>query len=308
MLKAITQSNKRFIRRIAFKIFEWLGGERRLVLLGQIRADQIRMRGCLRDLSEAEFSVFSQWGEDGIISWLVDVIDPDNKTFVEFGVEDFREANCRYLMTTRNWSGLIIDGGRENLKTIRRDSISYKYDLQSTEAFITRENINKLIEGAGFASDIGLLSVDIDGVDYWVLENIDKRADIVIVEYNDLFSGFPVSVPYDPSFVRLDKHYSGTYWGASLDAFRYLLEGWGYVFIGTNSAGTNAFFVNGRHKSKLEGTLEAFTAWPCKMREARGSDGTAVLETYRESASKIKDLPLVDVTNDSKTTVGKSIR
>jgi hypothetical protein len=158
MLQTIKYSFKRMLRRLAFKIFERLGGEKRLVLLGQIHADQIRARGQLRELSEAEFSAFSQWGEDGIISWLVDLIDPSNKTFVEFGVEDFKEANCRYLMATRNWSGLVIDGGSNNIKAIRGDTVSYKYDLQSIEAFITRENINELIDRAGFGDDLGLLS------------------------------------------------------------------------------------------------------------------------------------------------------
>lgn len=103
--------------------------------------------------------------------------------------------------------------------------------------------------------------------------------------------------PYDPAFVRLQKDPSGMYWGASLDAFRHLLEGRGYVFAGTNRAGTNAFFVAQEHGGIVSAGLAEIRTWPCRMREVRNTDGSLALKTYRESASRIGALPVVDVTS-----------
>ena len=80
--------------------------------LGRIEA---RQTGSARTLREAEFRVFSQWGEDGIIQFLSRHVPIDNKTFVEFGVQDYLESNTRFLVVKDNWSGLIIDGSAENI-------------------------------------------------------------------------------------------------------------------------------------------------------------------------------------------------
>ena len=71
-----------------------------------------------RDLKDYEFKIFSQWGEDGIIQHLVDSIAIKNKTFIEFGVEDFQESNCRFLLMKDNWKGFVIDGSSRLLKKV----------------------------------------------------------------------------------------------------------------------------------------------------------------------------------------------
>lgn len=281
-----------------FKARRLAGFEKQQILLGEIRAWQIAQSKKLDNLSDAEFSVFSQWGEDGIISWLVSVIQPQSRTFIEFGVEDFRESNLRYLLQSKNWSGLIIDGSEANIASIKKDEISYKFDLTSVASFIDRDNINSLISGNQFGDRVGILSVDIDGVDYWVLEKITIAADIIIVEYNDYFGNEPLSVPYDAQFVRREKHPSGMYWGASLAAFSHLLEARGYSFLGTNSVGTNAFFVANKHSDLFVSKLEKRISWPCKMREARNLDGTLAYRRYDEMGSAIRDLPLVNVSTN----------
>jgi hypothetical protein len=298
---------RNFVKRTLFNSQRIIGGERQSILLGEIRAEQIRLQARLPHLAAAEFSVFSQWGEDGILSWIIDVIQPKFENFVEFGVEDFREANCRYLLMSRNWSGLIIDGSQNNIDAVRQDAISYKHDLKTTCSFITKENIASLLSNAGYAGSLGILSVDIDGVDYWVLEQIKNHCDIVVVEYNDVFGPQPLSVPYDPAFVRLNKHWSGMYWGASLSAFQHLLEGRGYTFIGTNSVGTNAFFVAKQHSSKIKKCLTEIKAWPCKMREARLKDGSLAFKTYNEMRNEISDLPVVNVKTNKTLTLGEAM-
>ncbi|MBB2754704.1 UNVERIFIED_ORG: hypothetical protein GGI57_005440 [Rhizobium aethiopicum] len=294
---------RRKFRDFAFQARRLIGLEKLLVLQGETRGHQIAQRDALDTLAEAEFSVFSQWGEDGIISWLVDTIQPPVTNFVEFGVEDYRESNTRYLLTSRYWSGLIIDGSEDNISSIRSDDIAYKYDLQTRAAFINRDNIAELISSAGFVGGLGLLSVDIDGVDYWVLEKIRERAAIVVVEYNHIFGDAPVSVPYDQSFVRLNKHYSGMYWGASLAAFRHLLEQRGYEFIGTNRAGTNAFFIDNIYSEKLYNKLTRRHEWPCRMREVRNRDGSLAFKTYNEAKNLLNGLPVVNVTTSETVTL-----
>lgn len=297
---------RRKIRDRLFAIRRLVGLERSLILQGEIRAAQIRQQGKLPCLADAEFSVFSQWGEDGILAWLTHVAEVDDKTFIEFGVEDFRESNCRYLMMSKHWSGLIIDGSEGNIASVKSDDIAYKFDLEAKCSFITKENINGLL--APFATDkhVGILSIDIDGVDYWVAEAIDISADIIVVEYNEFLGPQPVSVPYDPAFVRLQQHPSGMYWGASLAAFRHLFESRSYVFVGTNLVGTNAFFIHKDKAERVSQQLENFTAFPCKMREARTAEGDLAYKRYDQMGSLIDHLPLVDVSSQSETTVGKA--
>jgi hypothetical protein len=299
-------SAKNRIKGIIFNASRVAGVERQSVLLGDIRAEQIKQKGKLDCLADAEFSVFSQWGEDGILAWLVDLVKPDHRRFVEFGIEDYRESNTRHLLMSKNWSGLVIDGSDENILALRRDAISYKHDLTSVCSFVTKENINQLIIEGGFEGPLGILSVDIDGVDYWVLEQIKNEADIVVVEYNDLLGPSAVSVPYDPKFVRLEKHWSGMYWGASLAAFDFLLKRRNMHFVGTNRAGTNAFYVHDRHVKKVSSMLATTKAWPCVMREVRLQNGSLAFKTYAESAELIVGMPLIEVTSGAELRFGQA--
>ena len=167
-----------------------------------------------------EFKVFSQSGEDGVIQWLIKNIQVSSERFIEFGVQNYTEANTRFLLMHDNWSGLIMDGSKENIDYARHDNVCWMHDLTPVHAFITAENINELIRENGFSGDIGILSVDIDGMDYWVWRAIDCiTPDIVICEYNSRFGGErAVTLPYDASFYRTKAHYSNLYFGASIRA------------------------------------------------------------------------------------------
>lgn len=250
------------------------------------------------NLHEYEFKVFSQLGEDGIIQKLVSAIDIPNKTFIEFGVETFTEANCRFLMAKDNWSGFVIDGSRKNIEILKTLPDYLLYELKAIQAFITRENINDLLAQSGFPEDVGILSIDLDGVDYWVLEKITTfRPRILITEYNAVFGGDrKISVPYAADFQRTKMHHSNLYFGASLPAMVHLANKKGYAFVGTNSTGNNAFFV--RHDlmnaSLLERTAaQGFT--PSKFRESRDQDGKLTYLNGDERLAAIKGLPVVNV-------------
>ena len=179
--------------------------------LSDLKPDQIHA---------AEFSVYSQWGEDGIVQHLLRYIPISQKVFVEFGVENYTEANTRFLLVNDNWTGVVMDGSTAHIDYIKQDDISWRFSLKAQQAFITRENIIGLIRGNGIHGEIGLLSIDIDGNDYWVWEAIDVVTPaIVIVEYNHRFgSERAVAVPYSADFQRSNAHHSNIYYGASLAA------------------------------------------------------------------------------------------
>jgi hypothetical protein len=67
----------------------------------------------LNDIKKSEFKIFSQWGDDGIINFLVGYLDIKDKRFVEFGVENYTECNTKFLLMTQNWRGLIMDGSNK---------------------------------------------------------------------------------------------------------------------------------------------------------------------------------------------------
>lgn len=236
---------KRSLKRIIWRVRRPLGIDNAALLLGKLLAERNREKEKALPLSEAEFKVFSQWGEDGIIQFLIHRLKIPCKTFVEFGVEDYTEANTRFLLINDNWSGLVIDSSQANINFIKRDDVYWRHDIRAVCSFITRENICRLISDNIQEKEIGLLSIDIDGNDYWIWKAITTvKPRIVICEYNGIFGcEHFISVPYEPGFQRSKKHFSNLYWGASLPALGLLAEEKGYVFVGCNSNGNNAFFV-----------------------------------------------------------------
>src|ERR1700759_4305114 len=111
--------------------------ERLQLAVGRLEA---HARTNASEFNAHEFAVFSQWGEDGLIEYLVSRVPIDRPDFVEFGVEDYREANTRYLLMTRNWRGLVFDGSEAHVRSIKEDDISWRYELEARCAFVTREN------------------------------------------------------------------------------------------------------------------------------------------------------------------------
>jgi hypothetical protein len=249
-------------------------------------------------LREYEFKVFSQWGEDGIIQRLIATVPIANTTFIEFGVEDFSESNCRFLMINDHWRGFVLDGSQRGMAKLQSAEWLWKYDLRSHCAIVTRDNINEVLRASGFDRDLGILSIDVDGIDYWLLEALDAFAPrILIMEYNSLFGeARKISVPYDASFSRRDKHYSDLYFGASLPALAYLADKKGYSLVGTESTGTNAFFV----RTDLLGVdvkalsiEEAFVE--SRVRQSRDRKGRLDYLSADERFTAIRGLPVVNV-------------
>jgi hypothetical protein len=242
------------------------------------------------------FKVFSQWDEDGIIQYLINKVPIEHETFIEFGVENYEESNTRFLMVNNHWQGMVLDGCRADIDWIRKDRMYWQYDLQAKTAWITRENIDALLCESGFPRDVGLLSVDIDGNDYWIWEAIQSiRPRIVIVEYNSVFKLAPVAVPYRDDFNRTLAHHSNLYYGSSLAALHFLAKKKGYIMVGSNSWGHNAFFI----RSDIAGEFrsldpeEAYVT--SKFRESRDHSGKLTYARDAERLKLIEHMPVVNV-------------
>jgi hypothetical protein len=275
--------------------------DRHACLLAAPLVQRVKQLDRLTSLTEAEFRVFSQFGEDGIIQYLIHHVPIEIDTFVEFGIEDYGESNTRFLLTNDNWRGLVIDGAGANIWKLKNpygmQHLLVRHELTALHSFITAENINDLIRGAGVTGDIGLLSIDIDGNDYWVWKAIECiRPRIVVCEYNSVFGKrYPVTIPYAPAFEKTAAHYSALYCGASLPALCSLAEEKGYDFVGSNSAGNDAFFVRKDVSSALPRPSidEGYVA--SRFRATADREGNPSYLSGHARAAAIEEMDVVNV-------------
>lgn len=225
-------------RRFQLRARRELEAERFVAELLDRRPD---LRGPGR-LAPFEHRVFSQNGEDGVLAEIFRRIGTTNQTFVEFGCGNGIENNSVYLLH-RDWSGLWIDGDRRLVSRISRSHTRFteRGALRLAEAFVTAENIEAIFAAHDVAEEPDLLSIDIDGNDYWVWEAIERyRPRVVVVEYNALW-------PPDAQWVQAyapDRPWDGTsHHGASLASLAALGEKKGYRLVHCDLSGVNAFFV-----------------------------------------------------------------
>ena len=146
------------------------------------------------NINDYELKIFSQFGEDGIIDYLIGSLKIKEKNFIEFGVENYEEANTRFLLESRNWRGLIFDSSQEHIKFIREKN----YFWNKTT------NLTRLINGN----------------DYWIWKALNVVVPkIVVIEYNArLGQEQSIVIPYKKNFNRIKEHHSSIYFGASLMA------------------------------------------------------------------------------------------
>lgn len=258
------------------------------------------------NLEDYSFRVFSQWGEDGIIQFLTQSLNIRNRTFIEFGVEDFRESNCRFLLIKDNWRGFVVDGSPENVRAIRESTYYWQYELQAEASFIDRDNVDSVLSRSGFDPEVGILSVDIDGVDYHVLERLERwKASIIIVEYNSVFGHErPISIPYDAAFWRTRAHHSNLYYGANLPAFDHLLSRRGYAFVGVNQQRSNAFYVRtDLLNERVQADQPSRFAQDSTFRESRDQAGALTHLSMAGRRKLLAGLPVLDVATGEALTV-----
>ena len=271
--------------------------DRQLMLTAAVIAEANRARVRLGGLQAVEFCAYSQWGEDGILDWLIERLAPVPRSFIEFGTDDYRESNTRFLLQKRNWRGMVIDSSAANVEFIRGDELFWRYDLQATCAFVTKDNINRLITDARLGREVGVMSIDVDGNDYWIWKAIDVVSPVIVVcEYNAVLGDLhELTVPYAAEFQRKSAHSSTLYFGASVKALIMLAEEKGYDFVGTNSAGCNAFFVRKDVSAHVVEALDARYMFPSRFRESRDEQGHSTHLNGPDRVEAIGVMPLVDV-------------
>jgi hypothetical protein len=174
-------------------------------------------------------------------------------TFIEFGFHP-AEFNCIELAKRADWRGLLIDGNEEQVNDARS---LWPSRIDAIQSFLTLDNL-------GFIRDhfpeVGVLSIDVDGNDYWFLKAlIDLKPTLIVVEYNSTLGFEPITVPYDPAFDRHQKHEWGWYHGASLTALTKLCREHGYGLAAGTDGSCNAFFTK-------DGNLKPQDVWKPKQR------------------------------------------
>ena len=223
------------------------------ILLTMAYQDRAESGALLPSFSDVEFRMYSQNGEDGILLYLFSLLGESTKKVVELGAGNGSECNGANLIINRGWRGLLFDGDEENVKRGQQfyatgPNTSW-YPPTMAHAWITRENVNELIADRGFEGGLDLLSIDLDGIDYWIWKALDCVQPVVVVaEYN--WTWGPVeskTIPYDPGFVLPPlegrSYEDNIYFGASLNALVGLGREKGYRLVGTNRWGFNAFFL-----------------------------------------------------------------
>jgi len=263
------------------------------------------MSNTFKHLWDAEVKVYSQWGEDGILDFLCEKLEISKPKFLEIGAGNFTECNSRFIAANRNASVVAVDISKNLMKSINSTTLKWTNHLFGLEKLVKPDNINQIINDAILKMDgLDIISFDIDGNDYWVVDNaILDKVKVVVVEYNPIFgSDFAVSVPQDDNFDRFVKHSSGLYFGASLMAFISTLSKKDFVFIGSNRVGNNAFFIAKNSIKKIglptPNDLSIYTDW--RIRESRDTLGNLSYSGLSKRLEIIKDLPLVDVKSGGK--------
>jgi len=212
---------------------------RRLLTRDLETIDRYRSSGRTPAFFGHEGSTFSQNGEDGILQWIFDCVGETSRYFVEIGAADGSE-NCTRNLAEHGWSGVWIEGSPELATQARALPVAQR--IKVVDAFITTSNAVTLLSDAGVPTQFDLLSLDIDGNDYWVMERLlgAFRPRVIVAEYNGA-NRFDWASPY------LDVRDWDRSWnfGSSLSRQVSLMEHFGYRLVGCDGVGVNSFFVRG---------------------------------------------------------------
>ena len=255
----------------------------------------------LKNLSEAEYKAFSQNGEDGIIDYLLNQLNINEPKFVEIGIGDYSESNTRLLFEIRNVNGLVIDAIDDLKKKVLKNIKLWRNNLTILEKKVDSSNINEILKLKNFNENLDLFSLDIDGIDYWIIKELPENfAKIAVIEFNPNFGSLAkVTVPNINEFNRTAYHYSNLCFGASLAAIIQIMHSKNFVFIGTNQFRCNAFFVNKDYIEMIkvnipnQNNIDEFVN--SYFRESRDKEGNLNYLNKKDVLEKIKDCEVIDL-------------
>ena len=195
------------------------------------------------------FKTYSEADEDGILHYIFALIGTTNKRLLDIGAAGINISNTANLVINHGWKGLLIEGDLKRVLSARKFYETFpnirNYPPVVVDKWVTSDNVNQVIMENGFSGDIDLLSIDIDGVDYWIWDAINcMQPRVVIVEYQCIWGPEKsVTVPNSPDFKPEYHGRFGIYSGASLAAFVKLGKRKGYRLVGCSRYGYNAFFI-----------------------------------------------------------------
>jgi hypothetical protein len=292
-----------FIKYLKYRLSNIIKHNRALIGLGNL----ILLRknySNIKYLADSEMKIFSQSGEDGIIDFILNRINKKKDIkFIEIGTSDYEEANTRYIAESRPCTGLLIDLSNE-INFVKKRNFYWQNQIYIENSRVSPENINLILEKHDFLDNFDFLSLDIDGLDYWVLEKINlTNASLVVCEYNPLFgSEYSLTIPNTENFNR--EEYSKLYFGASLKAFIKLMKKKGFIFLGSNSFCNNAFFVNTKYSKQFDDLIiENLSNYvDFKFREIILNNK----KNFKEKLiKKIKDYELLNLDNNRLSSIGE---
>ena len=295
--KIINLLTKYFLKRLYY---------RKVCLIGHSHILNFRKNyPNIKKINELDYKIFSQNGEDGIIDYFLHELKIEKPRYVEIGVGDYSESNTRFIFETYNSKGLIIDCLKDIKKKIMNNIIFWKGDLTIVEEFINHKNINSLLIENKFNENIDLFSLDIDGIDYWILKELpNKFSKIAVLEFNPNFGpNLEITVPNIENFNRTNYHYSNLCFGASLKAIINLMKSKGFVFMGVNKNCINAFFINIDEIQNInlekpdDQNLSCFTS--SNYRESRSIDGNLTFLTDKNKINEICECEVINLANQS---------
>lgn len=252
---AMKRTIKKVLKRIAQPVLEKLESDLENLLSNEVCTQKTLMQyyrlmaamdiDWRPDFQDIGFRKYSQFEEDGILLCIFSLILPVNRTCVEICAGNGIQCNTSNLIINHGWWGHLFDGVEQNvahgINFFSRHKDTFLYPPRFTKAWVSAENVNELIAQSGASGSIGLLSLDIDGMDYWVWKAITVIDPQVVVceTHNPVPPELALTVPYDPNFVFESENYRG----ASLAAMRNLGLEKGYRLVGTHRFGFNAFFI-----------------------------------------------------------------
>lgn len=241
------------------------------------------------DLKTSELRIFSQNGEDGVIDALLRQLDIKNKYFVEFGVGDGWSCNTRLLAEVFDWNGLYIEV-KDNDYLALRERYKHSNKVNCLKAAVNPHNINLIFNDNSVPKEFGVLSIDIDGQDYYVWEALEDlyRPDIVIVEFNSFHD--PDSLVVEQAGLPSNGAITET-WGCSLGALKALSIRKGYRLVHVEMAGLNAFFVKEELIAKTNQLFDGIT----RRSPNYGLRGRGHSKLVQYGESEIENRPTVKV-------------
>jgi hypothetical protein len=253
----------RISQRFGVSIDNFQNVDKGTQILLAIRYRELAARGEMLSFSEVGFRNYSQTTEDGILHYIFSLAGVTNRKAVEFCAGSGDQSNSANLIINHGWFALMVDGGKENVARGRQFFAS----LAGTDVmgpvylhhWVTRDSVNTLLEQHGFSGEIDLLSLDMDGVDYWIWEALTAASPrVVVVEAMPQLGGRSITVPcgddFQAQWIKLpkgeelsgDRGFFSTmtlYGGASLPAFNKLAKRKGYRLVGANDIGFNVVFM-----------------------------------------------------------------